>query len=514
MLNDLWQYLQARTWTDLGRDVLDVLITYYIFYRVTLVLKGTRAMQILFGVAGVFLLYVLAQLLRLNTVLTILSAVLSSAILIGVVVFQNDIRRGLMRVGGRARLSAGQTLESKLIDDVVEAAQVLAKHRTGAIITLEQEANLDEFVGSHQGHVIDAAVTPELLVSLFIPDALNKLHDGAVILRDLRVAKAGVFFPMPEGRVADESFGSRHRAAMGITEETDAVVVVVSEERGSISFCFNGNIIANLDGPRLRAALDGIFAPKRTARRKSRRRFSEQWFAKNWLTSLFRERTSGAPQASSAVLERQAGPLSSRTPLRQKTSENSREPAAAAERSIKPHAPKPAGTPHQSIEPLRKRGKGLDSHDPRPEFGLDPSLSPTATPIRSRAPMPPDDERVSLLAEVPLIPAKRPRDSVPPPDPSRVLGTPLPQSRSGNPPTPELPLRHLTRTPSLQAPGSEGSETPEGAVDSSRAQKSPSQKPPPPPEDADCTSVPATARTRQGLEAEAEVPHDHREPAP
>src|SRR5690606_10314479 len=269
MPNELWQYLQSRSVTDLGRDVLDVLITYYVFYRVALVLKGTRAMQILLGIAGVFVLYVVAELLRLRTVLTLLTAVLSSAILILVVVFQNDIRRGLMRMGGRARLSTGQTLQGKLIDDVVEAVQVLAKHRTGAIITFEQEANLDEFVGSHQGHVIDATVTPELLISLFIPEAMNKLHDGAVIIRDLRVAKAGVFFPMPEGRVADESFGSRHRAAMGITEETDAVVVVVSEERGSISFCFNGNIIPNLDGPRLRAALDGVFGPKRKVARKT-----------------------------------------------------------------------------------------------------------------------------------------------------------------------------------------------------------------------------------------------------
>src|SRR5262249_54882326 len=91
----------------------------------------------------------------------------------------------------------------------------------------------------------------------------NKLHDGAVIIRNLRIAKAGVFFPMPESRVLDPSFGSRHRAALGITEETDAVVVVVSEERGTISFCFNGNIVSNLDGPGLRRALEGVFSPRR-----------------------------------------------------------------------------------------------------------------------------------------------------------------------------------------------------------------------------------------------------------
>jgi uncharacterized protein (TIGR00159 family) len=262
MLEEVLQYVHSRGPEQLGRDALDILITYYIFYRIALVLRGTRAIQVVFGLVFVFMLYLVAQLLQLDTVLTLLSAVLSSAILIGVVVFQNDIRRGLMRVGARARFGSTQSLEGRVVEQVVDAATTLARHRTGAIITFEQDANLDEFVGSHTGHLVDAAVSSELLVSLFVPDAMNAMHDGAVIIRDLRVAKAGVFFPMPQGRVSDESFGSRHRAAMGITEETDAVVVVVSEERGSISFCFNGNIVPNLDGPRLKAALEGVFVSK------------------------------------------------------------------------------------------------------------------------------------------------------------------------------------------------------------------------------------------------------------
>ncbi|MGC4066978.1 MAG: diadenylate cyclase [Polyangiaceae bacterium] len=152
---------------------------------------------------------------------------------------------------------------------MVEAATELARHRIGAIVAFEQEANLDEFVGSHKGHVIDAAVSRELLVPLFIPEGVNKLHDGAVIIRHLRIAKAGVFFPMPEQRVVDASFGSRHRAALGITEETDAVVVIVSEERGTISFCFNGNIASNLDGPKLRTLLEAVFSPKAAQKKRA-----------------------------------------------------------------------------------------------------------------------------------------------------------------------------------------------------------------------------------------------------
>ena len=102
----------------------------------------------------------------------------------------------------------------------------------------------------------------ELLVCLFVPESLNKLHDGAVVIRNLRIAKAGVFFPMPDTKILDKSLGSRHRAALGITEETDAVVVVVSEERGTISFCFNGNIVSNLDGASLRQALLGLFGQR------------------------------------------------------------------------------------------------------------------------------------------------------------------------------------------------------------------------------------------------------------
>jgi hypothetical protein len=170
--------------------------------------------------------------------------------------------------------------EQQAMDEVVEAATELARHRTGALIAFEQDANLDEFVGVNKGVNIDAAVTSELLVSIFIPESVNKLHDGAVIIRDLRIAKAGVFFPMPDQRVLDPSFGSRHRAALGITEETDAVVVVVSEERGSISFCFNGNIVGNLDGPGLRRALEGIFSPKLAKKRAKAKRDSVRPAAK------------------------------------------------------------------------------------------------------------------------------------------------------------------------------------------------------------------------------------------
>jgi diadenylate cyclase len=227
-------------------------------------LRGTRAMQMGMGLGVIFLVYVLSKWAGFTTLYNLLNALLAptSIILIVVVVFQNDIRRGLMRVGARAIFGGlARQQESKAIDEVVAAATELARHRVGALIAFEQDANLDEFVVG-QGTMIDASVQRELLVSLFLPESLNKLHDGAVIIRNLRIAKAGVFFPMPDTKVLDKSLGSRHRAALGITEETDAVVVVVSEERGSISFCFNGNIVTNLDGASLRQALLGLFGQR------------------------------------------------------------------------------------------------------------------------------------------------------------------------------------------------------------------------------------------------------------
>jgi uncharacterized protein (TIGR00159 family) len=251
-----------RSLTVALTDVADILLVAYVAYRALLVLRGTRAMQMGLGLAVLFLFDYLSKWAGFITLFTLLSALLSPIVLIIVVLFQNDIRRGLLRVGARAFLSGhSRQQESKAIDEVVAAATELARHRIGALVAFEQDANLDEFVVG-QGTVIDGAVQRELLVSLFLPESLNKLHDGAVVIRNLRIAKAGVFFPMPDTKGLDKSLGSRHRAALGITEETDAVVVVVSEERGSISFCFNGNIVTNLDGASLRQALLGLFGQR------------------------------------------------------------------------------------------------------------------------------------------------------------------------------------------------------------------------------------------------------------
>jgi diadenylate cyclase len=277
VLESLLQFIAKRSARDAVIDLVDILLVTWVIYRAFLVLRGTRAVQMGTGLGLIFGLYVVSKWVGFVTLFNLLSTLLSSIILVVVVIFQNDIRRVLMRVGASAVFGGvAKQQASKVIEEVVSAATELARHRIGAIICFEQSANLDEFAAS-AGTIIDAKVQRDLLVSLFVPEGVNRLHDGAVIIRNLRVAVAGAFFPMPDTRGIDRALGTRHRAALGISEETDAVVVVVSEERGTISVCFNGNLIPNLDGAALREALAGLFGddgqaskPRRTSKSAQR----------------------------------------------------------------------------------------------------------------------------------------------------------------------------------------------------------------------------------------------------
>ena len=244
-------------------DILDIAIVAYLVYRVLLVLRGTRAMQMGFGLLVLGGIYVVGRWMGLVTLVTLFSTLFSSIILVIVVVFQADLRRGLMRAGGRP-LFVGLTRddEAKVIEEIIAAVSELARLRHGAIITWERDANLDEFIVG-AGTTIDAQVTRELLVSIFIPVGENKLHDGAVIIRNLRIAHAGVFFPMPEKHGLDKQFGSRHRAAIGITADTDALAIVVSEERGTIMFAFQENHVDNVTPDALRNLLRRYEQPKK-----------------------------------------------------------------------------------------------------------------------------------------------------------------------------------------------------------------------------------------------------------
>lgn len=258
----LAQLVHWREPLVLLRDLADVFVVAFGVYRVLLLLRGTRAVQVGFGLAVLALSYVLAQWLGLATSFAVLDRAGASFLLVVVVIFQNDIRRALMRVGDRPILSRWRrSEETDAVEEVIAAAYQLARRRLGALIVFERDAALEDFVA--QGTPLDAQVTRELLYTVFLPAYENPLHDGAVIVRNARVWRAGAFLPLTGNAALDRTVGTRHRAALGISEETDAVVVVVSEERGQVSLCFNGNIVRDLDAPRLRKVLYSMFYPKR-----------------------------------------------------------------------------------------------------------------------------------------------------------------------------------------------------------------------------------------------------------
>ncbi|HJK90275.1 MAG TPA: diadenylate cyclase CdaA, partial [Polyangiaceae bacterium LLY-WYZ-15_(1-7)] len=257
---ELWGALAGFFQRDLGevlRDCLDIGLVAVLIYWGLVIIRGTRAMQMAAGLVLLFVGYLVSSRLGLITIWTILDSLVTYFVLVVVVIFQADIRRALMRVG-RGPLFRGQRTarETAVIEEVVKAATALAQKRIGGLVVFEREAELNEFIES--GTVLDASVSKELLYSIFIPSFENPMHDGAVIIRDGRVWQAGAFLPLTGGS-HDRTLGTRHRAALGISEETDAVVVVVSEERGATSLCFNGNIVRNLDGDSLRDALFGLF---------------------------------------------------------------------------------------------------------------------------------------------------------------------------------------------------------------------------------------------------------------
>ena len=236
---------------------LDILLVYYLIYRVLLTIKGTRAAQMVIGIVLIGASFLLAERLEMTTVSWLLDNLINYFIIIVIVLFQQDIRRGLMRIGQGVTFGRTHQL-SHAVDEVCAAADHLAKARMGGIVVFEREAELKDF--AEHGRLIDARVSKELLVSLFVPSRDNELHDGAVIIgKNLRIERAGVVLPLSRSLKLAQDLGTRHRAALGITEETDAVSVVISEERGEISLCFKGSIARDLEADTLRSALQGLF---------------------------------------------------------------------------------------------------------------------------------------------------------------------------------------------------------------------------------------------------------------
>jgi len=239
------------------QDILDILIVSYIIYRIILLIRGTRAMQMLAGIAVLILVYFAAKTLELLTLYWLLGTFLSSLFLIIIILFQRDIRRALTRVG---QTPFTKTREETIhaLDEIVTAAVSMSNRQVGALMVIERETGLMDYIES--GHPVDSKVSWQLLVSIF--QTSSPLHDGGVIIREGRILTARCVLPLTKNPYISKRLGTRHRAALGLSEETDAAIVVVSEETGKISLVQHGAISTDLDRKSLRSRLDAIFLPK------------------------------------------------------------------------------------------------------------------------------------------------------------------------------------------------------------------------------------------------------------
>lgn len=234
------------------QDLLDILLVCVIVYRVLLLIRGTRAVQMLTGFGIILIFYYISDRLKFHTLHTILVEFFNNLILILIIVFQDEIRKALTQVGRNPFFTSTNTIEEvAIVEDICQAAAILADQRVGALIVLERETGLKNYVEA--GTVINARVSTDLLVSIFNPN--SPIHDGAVIVRNSQISSAGCLLPISRDPAVNKQLGTRHRAALGLTHETDAVVIVVSEERGEMSLVHHGTIERDLNLNSLRQNL-------------------------------------------------------------------------------------------------------------------------------------------------------------------------------------------------------------------------------------------------------------------
>lgn len=263
ILEALWSRLAELNFWDVLRLIVDIAIVSYVIYRFLLLIRGTRAVQLLKGLAVLVVASVVAEKLQLTTITWLLSQLRLVIVVALPVVFQPELRRALEQLG-RGKFFArpfrllGTEDMARVISELVRATQVLAKGKTGALIVVERETGLNDYIET--GIRVDAVVSAELLINLFVP--LTPFHDGAAIIRGDRVIAAGCFLPLSDSPYLSKQLGTRHRAALGISEISDAVVIVVSEETGAISVAEGGRLTRFLDERNLRELLQSLLLPQ------------------------------------------------------------------------------------------------------------------------------------------------------------------------------------------------------------------------------------------------------------
>jgi diadenylate cyclase len=239
------------SWTQGAWIALDIILVALLIYQVLVMIRGTRAVPMLVGLTVLAILFYFAQIGELTTLNWVVSRVLPYVVFALIVVFQSEIRHVLTDLGRRLTFLGGSNNESDSYDDIVLAANLFSQHQTGALIVIEREIGLRTHIES--GVPLDARLSYDLLATIFRPSA--PLHDGAVIVQKDRIAAAACFLPLSMNPLLSTQLGTRHRAGIGITEETDAIAVICSEETGAISIAIGGRIERDLTVEQLRDRL-------------------------------------------------------------------------------------------------------------------------------------------------------------------------------------------------------------------------------------------------------------------
>lgn len=259
------------------KPVIEITILWFIIYRLLLFIKGTRAVQVLRGIIIIVIIFFITQQMRFDVINWIFTKLFALSVIAFLIVFQPEMRSGLARIG-REKVFGNIITEERTIEEIAKSAPVLARKKVGAIIAIQREVSLEPYIES--GVEIDSNLTSELLNTIFMPN--TPLHDGGIVVHGDRLVAAGCLFPLTQNPDVNKLLGTRHRAALGLSEETDAVCVVVSEETGSISIANAGKLTHDLDRERLANHLRGLlYRPKKE--KKPRIKFS--------LGSFFKRKT-------------------------------------------------------------------------------------------------------------------------------------------------------------------------------------------------------------------------------
>jgi diadenylate cyclase len=240
------------------QDLVDIILMSIILYRLLLIIKGTKAVQMLIGLGVLLIASLLSRYFELYTIDWLIQSFWAQIVIALVIIFQPEIRRALAQMGETQFLQFTSAEELKSLEEIVRATIALSNRKIGALIAIERDTSLKDFV--EMGTPLDAKVSKEVLLSIFHPT--SPIHDGAVVIKGNRIVAAGCFLPITMSPEIGKALGTRHRAGLGLTEETDAVVIIVSEETGVVSMAMSGKLESRLDMGALRNTLTELFTTK------------------------------------------------------------------------------------------------------------------------------------------------------------------------------------------------------------------------------------------------------------